>query len=595
MQNVTPINKLFFRLWQHMSLRRRRQFILLLVLMMVASLAEIISIGSVIPFLGALTSPESFFANPLVQPLISFLKIENANQLIAPLTIIFCLSAILSGGFRLILLMFTTRLSFATGSDLGIEIYQRTLYQPYKVHVSRNSSEIINGISNKANLIIASVILPAFNLVSAIIMFLAILITLIYIDPTISFFTAFSFGSIYIFLSKYTRNKKIKNSQVIAKQSTQIIKSLQEGLGGIRDVLIDGSQNVYCEIFRRANGPLKDAQANNQIVSQCPRFIMESLGMVLIAGLAFYLFKQTDGALKAIPILGVLALSAQKMLPIMQQSYQAWSSIQGSYGSLEDTLALIDQPLPSDFFNKEMNKIIFNRDIKFDDVSFRYKTDSQNVLQHLTLSILKGERVGVVGATVSGKSSMIDILMGLLEPTSGTLKVDSKVITKKNVRSWQRRIAHVPQAIFLADTTIAENIAFGINKEDIDFDRVRDAANKAQLQDVIVKLPNQYNTLVGERGVQLSGGQRQRIGIARALYKNVDILVFDEATSALDNKTEESVMKSVEMLGTEITVIMIAHRITTLKKCTKIIELSDGKIVNVGSYRDIIKSSIKFN
>jgi ATP-binding cassette subfamily B protein len=321
--------------------------------MVLASLAEIISMGSVIPFLGALTSPENFFANPLAQPLISFLKIESANQLIAPLTIIFCLSAILSGGVRLILLVFTTRLSFATGSDLGIEIYQRTLYQPYKVHVSRNSSEIINGISNKANSIIYSVILPALTLVSASVMLLAILITLIYIDPIISFFTILIFGSIYIVLSKYTRNNKIQNSHVIAKQSTQIIKSLQEGLGGIRDVLIDGSQHVYCEIFRRANAPLRESQANNQVVSQSPRFIMEALSMVLIAGLAFYLFKQTDGTLKAIPILGVLALGAQKMLPIMQQSYQAWSSIQGSYASLEDTLVLIEQPLPSDFYNKK--------------------------------------------------------------------------------------------------------------------------------------------------------------------------------------------------------------------------------------------------
>lgn len=591
MQNITPIGKLLFRLWHHMSARRKHQFILLLVLMIVASLAEIISISSVIPFLGALTSPENFFVNPLAQPLISFLRIESANQLIVPLTIIFCLSAILSGSVRIILLMVTSHLSFATGADFGIEIYQRTLYQPYKVHVSRNSSEIINGISNKANAIIYSVILPALNLVSCSVLLLAILITLIYIDPIISFFTAFSFGSIYIFISKYTRNNKIKNSQVIAKQSTQIIKSLQEGLGGIRDVLIDGSQHVYCEIFRRANAPLRDAQANNQVVSQCPRFIMEALGMVLIAGLAFYLFNQTDGALKAIPILGVLALGAQKMLPIMQQSYQAWSSIQGSYASLEDTLALIEQPLSPDFFNKKMIKINFNRVIKFDKVSFRYHSDFHDVVKHLSLSIRKGDRLGVIGATGSGKSTMIDILMGLLEPTSGTLNVDGKAVTKKNVRGWQRRIAHVPQAIFLSDTTIAENIAFGIDKEDIDFDRVHDAAHKAQLQDVIDKLPNQYNTIVGERGIRLSGGQRQRIGIARALYKNADILVFDEATSALDNKTEESVMKSIEALGKEITVIMIAHRITTLKKCTKIIKLADGKIVNVGSYRDIINSS----
>ena len=364
MKNITPVGKLLLQLWQHMTLRRRHQFTLLLILMVLASFAEIISIGSVIPFLSALTSPENFFINPLAQPLISFLRIESANQLIVPLTIIFCLSAILSGGVRLVLLMFTTRLSFATGSDFGIDIYQRTLYQPYKVHVSRNSSEIINGISNKANAIIYSVILPALTLVSASVMLLAILITLIYVDPIISFFTIVIFGSIYILLTKYTRHNKIKNSRVIAEQSTQIIKSLQEGLGGIRDVLIDGSQHVYCELFRRANAPLRESQANNQVVSQSPRFIMESFGIVLIAGLAYYLFNQPDGASKAIPILGVLALGAQKMLPIMQQSYQAWSSIQGSYASLQDTLLLLNQPLPSNSFNKEILKINFNRDIR---------------------------------------------------------------------------------------------------------------------------------------------------------------------------------------------------------------------------------------
>ncbi len=574
-----------------MSLRRRHQFIFLLILMIIASFAEIISIGSVIPFLSALTSPENFFINPLAQPLISFLKIENANQLILPLTIIFCLLAILSGGVRLVLLMFTTRLSFATGSDFGIDIYQRTLYQPYKVHVSRNSSEIINGISNKANAIIYSIILPSLTLVSSSVMLVAILITLIYIDPIISLFTVIIFASIYILLTKYTRHNKIKNSRVIAEQSTRIIKLLQEGLGGIRDVLIDNSQHVYCEQFRRANAPLREAQANNQVVSQSPRFIMESFGMVLIAGLAYYLFNNPDGGSKVIPILGVLALGAQKILPIMQQSYQAWSSIQGSYASLEDTLLLINQPLPSNSSNKEILKINFSRDIRFDKVSFRYHSDFHYVIKHLSLSICKGDRVGVVGATGSGKSTMIDILMGLLGPTSGTLKVDGQAVTLKNIRGWQRRIAHVPQAIFLSDTTIAENIAFGIERKDINFDRVWDAANKAQLQDVVNKLPNKLNTIVGERGVRLSGGQRQRIGIARALYKNADILIFDEATSALDNKTEESVMKSIEALGKEITVIMIAHRITTLKKCTKIIELADGKITNIVSYRDIINSS----
>jgi ATP-binding cassette subfamily B protein len=531
--------------------------------MVFASFAEIISIGSVIPFLSVLTSPENFFANPLAQPLISFLKIKSANQLIVPLTIIFCLSAILSGGVRIIVLVITTRLSFAAGSDFGIDIYQRTLYQPYKVHLSRNSSEIINGISNKANAIISGVIVPVVTLFSTCIMLLGILFTLFYINVLISLTIILIIASIYTILEKYTRSNKLQNSQIIAKQSNQTIKLLQEGLGGIRD-------------------------ANNQLLSQCPRFIMESLGIVLIAGLAIYLFNGPEGMLKAIPVLGILAFSAQKMLPLIQQCYQAFSNIQGSYASLKDTLTLLDQPLPYDYYNKQIIEINFNHDIKFDNVNFRYQADSENIIQHLSLSIKKGERLGVIGATGSGKSTLIDIFMGLLEPTAGFLKVDGKAITKKNVRGWQRRIAHVPQVIFLSDTTIAENIAFGIDKKDIDFDRLRDAVNKAKLKDVIDKLPNKFNTLVGERGIRLSGGQRQRIGIARALYKNADVLVFDEATSALDNKTEESVISSIEALGSEITIIMIAHRITTLQKCTKIIELANGRITRVGTYSDIL-------
>jgi ATP-binding cassette subfamily B protein len=559
--------------------------------MIFASLAEIVSIGSVIPFLGALTSPDKVFSSPLMSPLISLLAITSPQQIIVPLTIIFCLSAVVSGGIRLLLLILTTRLSFSTGSDLGINIYQKTLYQPYKVHVARNSSEIINGISTKANSMIYSVILPTLTLISSGVMLLSIIAALVFVNPAVSITSFVIFGLIYVFLAKHTRSKKIKNSRTIAERSTQIIKSLQEGLGGIRDVLLDGSQKVYCDNYRLADIPLRAAQASNQVVAQSPRFIMESLGMVLIAGLAFYLFEQPDGALKAIPVLGVLALGAQRMLPVMQQSYNAWSSIQGSYASLEDTLLLLDQPLPSNTDESSILRMGLNSSISFKNVSFRYSNESDDVIHNFNFTVNKGDKIGIVGSTGSGKSTLIDILMGLLEPSSGSLEIDGKTVTINNLRSWQCHIAHVPQAIFLADSSIAENIAFGVDGNNIDFDRVKSSAEKAQLHEFIDKLPRRYLTKVGERGVRLSGGQRQRIGIARALYKNADVIVFDEATSALDNQTEESVMQSIETLGNEITVIMIAHRLTTLKKCNKIIELSNGEIVKIGSYQEIINSS----
>jgi ATP-binding cassette subfamily B protein len=578
-------------LWGHIRPQRQRQFTLLLLLMIIASFAEVISIGSVIPFLAALTNPDKIFSNHLIHSIANILGLESPAQIVIPLTAAFCVFALLSGFLRLLLLKFSNRISFATGADLSIAIYEKTLYQPYMVHISRNTSEIINAIHSKTNLIIYSVILPILTIISASVMFLAIVSALIYVDPLVCLVATAAFGSIYILIAKQTKNKKIKNSYVIADQSTKIIKSLQEGLGGIRDVLIDGSQHVYLKNYSQSDLMLRKAQASNQFVGQSPRYVMESLGMILIALLAFHLFNREGGQYNAIPTLGILALGAQRLLPVMQQAYTAWSSIQGSFRSLEDTLDLLDQPFPSHYVDGSGSALNFVQKIELDNVGFKYAAPSTHVLSNLSLIINKGDRLGIMGVTGSGKSTLVDILMGLLKPTSGLMTVDGSLINHKNLRAWQKHIAHVPQSIFLADTSIAENIAFGVEPKDIDWARVRISAEKAQLQDVIDNLPDRYNTLVGERGIRLSGGQRQRIGIARALYKNADVFVFDEATSALDNQTEDSVMKAIDSLGSDITVIMIAHRLSTLKKCTKIIELADGKIVKLDSYENMVNPS----
>ena len=591
MQSTQPIAQLLTRLWRHISPRRRRQFGLLLILMLLVSFAEILSIGAVLPFLAVLTAPERVFEHVGMQSIIQAFGIMTPEQLLLPLTIAFAVAALISGTMRLLLLWVSTRLSFAAGADLSISIYHRTLYQPYAVHCARNSSEVINGISGKANGVIYSIIVPALTLISSSVMLIAILVALLAVEPVIALTAFGGFGLIYAFIIRLTRKQLLDDSQRIARESSHVIKSLQEGLGGIRDVLIDGSQATYCHIYRNADLPLRRAQGNNLFISSSPRYGMEALGMMLIAALAYLLAQQTDGIVKAIPILGALALGAQRLLPVLQQAYGSWTQINGGQASLQDTLELLDQPLPDYADQPAAQPLPFKHSISLKQLAFRYSPQTSYVLKQLNLTITKGSRVGFIGTTGSGKSTLLDIIMGLLQPTDGTLEIDGQPVTPTNNRAWQAHIAHVPQAIFLADSTIEENIAFGVPVDQIDPQRVRQAAQQAQIADSIESWPKQYQTFVGERGIRLSGGQRQRIGIARALYKQADVIIFDEATSALDNETEQAVMQAIEGLSKDLTLLIIAHRLTTLKNCTQIVELGEGGIKRAGTYQDIVNQT----
>lgn len=591
-QPLQPITQLLLRLWHHISPRRRGQFGLLLALMILASFAEIFSIGAVLPFLGVLTAPDRVFEYPTAQPFIQALGLTTADQLLLPLTLVFGLAALAAGTMRLLLLWASTRLSFAAGVDLSISIYRRTLYQPYAVHVARNSSEVINGISGKANSVIYNVIVPTLTLISSCVMLSAILFALLSVAPLVALAAFGGFGLIYALIVRFTRKRLMLDSQLMARESTQVIKSLQEGLGGIRDVLIDGSQDAYCEIYRNADHALRRAQGNSFFIGSSPRYGMEALGMLLITALAYVLAHRSAGIANAVPVLGALALGAQRLLPVLQQAYGAWTNIQSGQASLQDTLELLDQPLPDYADQPAAKQLPFHQQISLKQLSFRYSLQTPWVLKNLDITIAKGSQVGFIGKTGSGKSTLLDIVMGLLQPTEGTLAIDHQPITTSNVRTWQAHIAHVPQAIFLADSTIEENIAFGVPKDQIDHDRVLRAASQAHIADIIDTWPERYQTLVGERGVRLSGGQRQRIGIARALYKEADVIIFDEATSALDNETEQAVMSTIESLSDDLTIMIIAHRLTTLRNCNQIIELGDGEIKRICSYQDIDTSGV---
>lgn len=556
--------------------------------MIVASFAEILTIGAIVPFLGVLSAPERLFNNENMQVILRTLSLTTPSELLLPLTVFFGLAALFSGGARLTLLWFQIRLSYAIGADLSLSIYRLTLYQPYAVHLGRNSSELIATIATKADVIVNSAILPVMVLSSSSLMVIVVLLTLITVAPAMTLLSFLGFGLIYGAIALFTKAALQENGLIASQQSSKVIKALQEGLGGIRDVLIDGTQEMFCKIYRNADLPLRRANANIQVIINSPRFAIEALAMFLIAAIAFGLVTHAEGFVDAIPLLGALALGTQRLLPILQQCYQTWSGVKGNHEMLLDALDLLCQPKPRYLDQPNAGELPFLRSITLQKLCFAYQGVTRLAIERVDLKISKGSRVGFIGSTGSGKSTLLDIVMGLLSPTSGRLLVDNIEIIAENNRAWQQHIAHVPQSIFLTDSSVAENIAFGVPIEKIDYARVQEVVELAQLSETIDKMQTGLKTLVGERGVRLSGGQRQRIGIARALYKNADVIVFDEATSALDDETERAIMMAIEGLSSDLTILIIAHRLTTLKVCEHIVELDDGRIKRSGSYSEII-------
>jgi ATP-binding cassette, subfamily B, bacterial PglK len=590
----TAIAGLLGGLWRDLLPQRRRQFALILCLMVLSAFAEVASLGAVLPFLGILTAPDKVFSHPWVAQAARAAGISSPDQLLLPFTVAFALTALIAGAVRMLLLWVSTRFTFATGADLSIEVYRRTLYQPYDVHVARNSSEVISGITNKVGGTVLGVLLPLMTLISSAMLLLVIPLALIAIDPVVALIATVGFGACYGVITWLSRRRLYYNSRRISDEQTRVLKALQEGLGGIRDVLLDGAQPVFCEIYRQADRQLRLAQGGNAFIAQSPRYAMEAVGMVLIAALAYGMSRHSHGASQALPVLGALALGAQRLLPALQQAFGAWATIAGCQAYLADTVTLMDQPLPPEALEPIPEPLRFEQAIAFRNVRFRYTNEGPWVLDGVTFAIPKGARVGLVGGTGSGKSTTLDLLMGLLKPNEGEVLVDGQLISGPRARSWQRTIAHVPQSIYLADTSIAHNIAFGVPTEAIDMARVREAARRAQIAEFIEQGPEAYESLVGERGIRLSGGQRQRIGIARALYKRASVLVLDEATSALDNTTERSVMEAIEGLDRELTVLLIAHRLTTVRRCDTIIELARGRVVAQAPYEELLERSQSF-
>ena len=580
---------LLIGLWSHLSRKRRSQLGCLLIVMLASGMAELVSLGAVLPFLAVLSEPEMLLQQWPVQALASWFSWTTPNEIVWPFTIAFAIAALLTALIRLTNLWLNGRLAAAVGSDLSCEAYRRTLYQPYSVHLQRNSSDVITSITTQIGLTVVA-INYFLHLITSCLVAIGLITGLVIIDASVALSAAILFSSTYVLLALNSRRELGRNSRRIAEATNQQLKALQEGLGAIRDVLLDGNQSTYFEIYKQADVPQRQLQAKNGFLASFPRFVLEALGLVAIALFGGVIVMRQGSGSAVIPLLGSLALGAQRLLPALQQIYSGWSTVKGFSESIYRVLEMLNQSIPLQVEASE--PFLLRKEIRLENVQFSYGSGQPNVLNSLNLEIRRGECIGLIGKTGSGKSTSVDMLMGLLPPTSGRIFVDGidiyDELYPERLVAWRPAVTHVPQNIYLADCSIAENIAFGVPIERINFERVKFAAEQAQIANFIESSPEGYQTFVGERGIRLSGGQRQRIGIARALYKQARVMVLDEATSALDKDTEEAVMTAINSLSKSLTVIMIAHRLSTVQRCDRVIRLSKGVVVADGPPQEVI-------
>jgi ABC-type multidrug transport system fused ATPase/permease subunit len=563
-----------------------------ILLLTINAATEILAIASAVPFLAALNSPDWIIGNDYLDTLIKKLNLTSPNEILIFLAIVFIILITFALIMRLISLRVNTYISFWIGADIAKKMYSNVLWQPFSFHIDISSSRLLNTI-----LIGSDRILTVFNsiliIITSTIILISILCLMLYINFEVTVVGVLGFGMSYYLVATLTKTKLIAANEVVNSTTVSQIKLLQESFSGVREVMVNGSENAYIKIFGEYELKKRIALAKNIILSNYPKLFIESTSMIFLILIALYLYLASDDKVLIMPILGVIAITAQRLLPLMHNLYSGWTGIKANLAFIEEAIFMLELPnMRIDNYRASNKPLIFSKFLELRDVRFSYKSSSNTVLNKINLKISKGARVGFIGSSGSGKSTLIDLLMGLLQPDQGVLLVDDIIINNSNQLDWLRKIAHVPQEVFLSDASIAENIAFGLEKDQIDYSVVSDSAKRANIELEILNLEQGYETVVGERGIRLSGGQKQRIAIARALYRKAEILVFDEATSALDNETENYVIESLGLIEREITILMIAHRISSLKSCDEIYEIEGTTISGPYSYKQII---LKYN
>ncbi len=581
----------FLQISKILSKKNKFRVCLLIVLMFVSGIAEILTLSSVYPFLAAIINPNILLDDPIFGSVLDYFNLTKVSNFLLIMSLVFCSAVVFSSSIRVFITWLNYRWSYELAADLVIDNYKSSLYDDYLTHTSRNSSEMISAISHKTSNLVGSLILPSLSLIQLSILSISILSGLIFLLPTYYLLVILMLGIFYLAIALIVRRKLVKTSEVISSNQIKTIKILQESLDGIKEIILGDYYNKFIDEFSKAERPYRRGYGTNAFLVIFPRFLIEALGILVIVSLAYLSFSSAENPSSTLPTIGVLVLAIQRLLPYLQQVYQAYGSIKGNTQlNIEAIDMLVKGHLDNQALIKEVTKIVFQESIELRQVNFKYSSEENKALENISIKIKKGERIGIIGSTGSGKSTLVDFLMGLLPFKEGEILIDGIPLGKSSVLSWYSKILHVPQTIFLADTSIKNNIAFGEKEEKISEDRVKDSIKSAYLEDYINTLSKGIETEVGERGLQLSGGQRQRIGIARSLYKGGEVLILDEATNSLDMETEKNIVKTINNLDRQITLIIIAHNLNTIEGCDRLIIMGDGKILEEGHYHEVIET-----
>ena len=586
--NIGLLKNLFL----HFSFARRIKFIFLIILMVLSSLADVLSISAVLPFLAILTAPDILMQNATLSSIFLYFGYETANELIAPLTLVFLVSVVISSLLRIGQLVFNTNMAFAAGSEISTKVFQRTLSQDYISHKTQNSNDVLSIIATKIDDVIYRSIQPALQLISASLLVVFIVTFLMFLNPTIVFISVVVLASIYILISQLCYKLLASDSDNISLKRDDILRISNESLSSIRDIILSKSYYVFEQKYNKKDISLRRSQASIIVLSNIPRYILESISIIIIVAVAFFQNPSSSG-FAIIAMLGTIAMAGQRLLPAFQQIYGSWATMTGNISPLNDVINILEEKA-IETSNNYQSKIHFNKQIKLDGLAFSYPGKSIEAINGIDITIAKNSAVAFVGSTGCGKSTLMDIVLGLLHPDKGHLFIDDIPINNQSsIDAWHSLISHVPQNVYLTDATIAENITQCDEGIEINESLLINSAKDAQILDFILSTPDQFNTVVGENGSNLSGGQRQRIGIARSLYKKSSVIILDEATSALDNMTEHKIVENI-LRDKKRTVLMVSHSLQSVKKCDLIIEMHEGKIKSYGTFDELIETSSSF-